>query len=650
MSPRTIVLVFAVLAVLGAVAWFSFRTEPAKPAKPIEQSRYIPPEATREEVPPMPFTDVTGDSGIAYRHDAGSFVAADGGDSRYLPECMGPGVVLFDPDQDGDQDLFVPNGCAFPGRPTRDPAPTAHYFENRGDFKFVDRSAEVGLALVGYGMGGVAADLDGDGDQDLVVTFWGGARLLRNETGSDGLRFRDVSAEAGLVLPEWTDQEGRRGPEWPTSAALFDADGDRDLDLFLAVYVRWSPETDVFASLDGKRKSFTIPDRYKPSPSRLFLNDGHGRFTDGSEAAGLLAKPGKALGVALCDYDRDGRLDLFVANDSEPNFLFRNGGGGRFEEVGLDAGIAYDENARTRAGMGIDAAEYRNDGVPGIPIGNFANEPVALYRMDSPGFFRDVTQQEGVAAVTQLALTFGVVFADLDRDGLLDLVLANGHLEPHIQDVQAEIPYAQRPQILRNTGRGRFVDAGASGGPAFETPLVARGLGVADLDRDGDLDLRREPARAPPFPQRHEERPPRPARAAARQGPEPGCHRRSGGRQERRPRPAPLGQDGLVLSVAVGADAELRTRDQGYRGCRRRDVAGWSDGIRAAPRLPGRCFRDQRALSPGRRPRLSGVAPSGRSRSARPRGRSARARPRPAPGSSVRRASGAGGRCVRPPA
>lgn len=486
---RGLLLVVVILAAAGIATIVFWPDKKAKERPKIDESTYIPPPAVETKTPPMPFVDVSSEAGLTFRHETGGFLKDDGSDSRYLPECMGPGVVLADFDGDGRIDIFVPNGMAFPDRPAMVPPKTAALYRNEGGLKYRDIARESGLGAEAYGMGGAAADLDGDGDPDLLVTTWGGPRLYRNDLSEGHPRFVDVTAEAGLTSPGWTDKDGHSGPDWSTSAAFFDADSDGDLDLFIANYVRWTPKTDIFFSLDGRRKSFTNPERYHGSSCRFLTQEEALRFKDRTLESGVFKEQGKALGVAVFDFDRDGREDVVVANDTQPNYLFRNLGAGKFQEIGLEAGIAYDENANVRAGMGIDVADYLNDGVPGVPIGNFSNEPVALYRMESKLFFRDVTQSAGIAAVTLVFLTFGLLFADIDQDGLQDLLLANGHLEPHVQSVQAEIPYKQVPQLLHNQGGGRFVDARNSAGPAFSIPMVARGLASADLDQDGDLDL-----------------------------------------------------------------------------------------------------------------------------------------------------------------
>lgn len=456
-----------------------------EPAPTIPSESYTPPAEAALPLGPLRFTDVTEPSGVAFRHHTGGFRHPDGGHSRWLPECIGAGVAVFDADGDGDLDLFFAQSGGFPSR-GQAPKRSA-FFRNLGGWRFEDASREVGLDLQVYGMGASAADYDGDGDQDLCVTTWGGPRLLRNEDG----RFRDVTDAVGITSG-WKDEEsGRSGPDWSTSAGWFDADQDGDLDLMVTNYVRWTPETDVFDTLDGKTKSFTIPDKYHGNSCRLFLQE-EGRFRDATKEAGVLNPDGKSLGLAFWDFEGDGRMDFVVANDQQPNYLYQNLGG-KFVDRGEEAGLARDENGDVRAGMGIDIADYLNDGIPGISIGNFSGEPVALYRMDQPWFCQDETQPAGVARETLPSLTFGLQWADLDLDGWQDLVLGNGHLEPLIQDVMPDIPWAQPPLALRNLGgtehRGRFARWDETIGGDFSAPMVARGLVCADLDGDGDLDL-----------------------------------------------------------------------------------------------------------------------------------------------------------------
>ena len=426
------------------------------------------------------FVETTSRAGLKFRHDAGSRGA------KLLPETMGAAPVVFDFDGDSFPDVYLPNGGPEVRASSRPAGPGGKLFRNRGDGGFDDVTEKSGTALPHvYAMGGSAADFDGDGDEDLFVTALGDDVLLRN----DGGVFVDVTATAGVGGGRWTDAAGVAHPEWSTASAWFDADADGDVDLFVAKYVAWTPETEIFTSLDGVTKSFTTPDRYPGLPCRLFLNDGDGTFTDGSAAAGLLPHLGKALGVAIWDFDGDGLLDVVVANDTRPNFLFMNRGGGVFSEDGLVERVAYDENGRARAGMGVDVADDLGDvATPVIAIGNFAAEPISFYRRGRAGGFTPTAAEAGLAGPTFAPLTFGLHFLDADLDGRLDLALANGHLEPDIGASQAGRTYAQAPMLFR--GRGRtYDDVSNAAGADFARPRVGRGLVVADFDRDGDPDL-----------------------------------------------------------------------------------------------------------------------------------------------------------------
>ena len=334
-------------------------------------------------------------------------------------------------------------------------------------------------------MGCAAADYDADGDEDVYVTALGDNVLLRN----DGGVFHDATVAAGVAGGRWRDRDGASHPEWSTAAVWADFDRDGDLDLFVANYVEWTPAGEIFTTLDGVHKAFTTPDRYPGLPCRFFRNRGDGVFDDATVEAGLERHAGKALGAALWDFDGDAHLDIAVANDTRPNFLFLGRERGGFEEAGLRLGIAYDESGRARAGMGIDACDYANDGVPGVAIGNFSAEPMSLYRWDAAGGFRSVAAQAGIAQATYQPLTFGVIFADLDLDGLLDLVVANGHIEPDISRTHPEMSHAQRLQLFRGRGGGAFDDVSAAAGNDVAVPRVARGLAAGDIDGDGDLDL-----------------------------------------------------------------------------------------------------------------------------------------------------------------
>ncbi|HYC78626.1 MAG TPA: CRTAC1 family protein [Planctomycetota bacterium] len=470
----------------GAVLAAGCSDEKPAPVAPVSASTYAPAAPTPEASEPPPK--------LAYRETApsivGAFVHETGAyGEKLLPETMGAGVCVFDYDGDGDEDLYFVNGDYWPGHEKPGaPRPTPRLYRNDGGWKFSDVTAAAGLAQPFYGMGATAADSDGDGDQDLFVAGVGGYRFYRN----DGGVFVDATREAGLEPGGWKDAEGRDHGCFATSCAWFDADGDRRPDLFVAHYVQWSKETDIWASLDGKSKSYAEPDKYQGESCRLWRNLGGNRFEDVTKAAGVENREGKSLGVCIVDFDEDGDMDVAVANDKQPNYLYRNDGKGGFEDIAEGAGVAYAADGRVRAGMGIDSG-FVGD-VPGrcvLAVGNFSAEPVSLFERRPGGeeFFIRVEDVTGVAAVTQPWLTFGLLFVDADLDGRDDLLIANGHLDPAIQTVRKETPYEEPLQFLRNVRGKRFVDVTAHVGADFGKPRVGRGLACGDLDGDGDLDL-----------------------------------------------------------------------------------------------------------------------------------------------------------------
>ena len=412
------------------------------------------------------FRDMTAESGIAFRQHNGAF------GKKYLPETMGSGVAFVDVDGDGDQDLVLVNGMDWPEH--RLGRHTAALYRNRGDGTFEDATRGSGLDFEAQGMGVAATDFDNDGDVDLFLTALGGNRLLRNDGKG---RFTDVSAAAGI-----------QGSDFSTSAAFLDYDKDGDADLFVCNYVKWTAATDIRCTLDGRTKSYCTPQPYPGSSSRLYRNDGAGRFSDVTKAAGLEDPSGKALGVAVFDYDKDGWPDLAVSHDTQPNRLYRNLGNGTFEERGLSAGIAFDESGRARGAMGIDAADYDDSGYPSLVIGNFSNEMKSLYHNEGKGFFLDSSASSGLGRASLLTLAFGAFFVDYDLDGGLDIFLANGHVENDVQRVQENVSYAQPPQLMRNLGGGRFKDE-APASPDLARPMVGRGAAYGDLDGDGDPDF-----------------------------------------------------------------------------------------------------------------------------------------------------------------
>ncbi len=413
------------------------------------------------------FREVTAASGIAFRHTTGAF------GQKWLPETMGSGVVLFDYNQDDLLDLLFLNGTRFPGKPGR--SATQALYQNMGGMRFRDASAEAGLAIEAYCMGGAAGDLDNDGDQDLYISCVGRDFLLLNEGG----RFIDRSATAGLS----------QAYEFGASVALFDADRDGWLDILALRYVTWTPESDLHCTLDGKSKAYCTPESYRGASPRFYRNRGDGTFVDATRAAGIEQPAAKSLGVAILDLDDDGWLDAAVANDTQPNLLYRNRGDGTFEETGVPSGMAFSETGVARGGMGIDAADFDGSARSSLVIGNFANEMVALYKNEGNLLFVDVAPAARIGRPTLLSLTFAAFFFDYDLDGALDLAFANGHLDPEIENVQPTVRYAQPAQLFRNAGDGRFDEVTATAGGDLAVPRVARGAAYGDLDGDGDLDM-----------------------------------------------------------------------------------------------------------------------------------------------------------------
>jgi hypothetical protein len=324
-------------------------------------------------------------------------------------------------------------------------------------------------------MGAFAADYDDDGHTDLYVTAYGRATLYHNEGNGT---FTDATDKAGVAVPGWT-----------TPAVFFDYDGDGRLDLFAGTYVRYGLEwpTSCSGTPHGKRY-YCVPRIFEPLTSRLFRNEGGGRFADASDAAGFSRAPGKALGVVATDFDDDGRLDLFVTNDTSPNFLWMNRGGGRFEETGLAAEVAFSANGKPRSSMGTDTADYDGDGRQDLAIGNIDHELFALYRNRGGGAFADEAEANGLAAATTVISCWGVRFFDYDNDGQPDLVLANGHPDDMLDTAGLNVRYRQPLLLFRNDG-GRYRNASAEAGPAFRKELPARGLAVGDYDNDGRLDV-----------------------------------------------------------------------------------------------------------------------------------------------------------------
>jgi hypothetical protein len=418
------------------------------------------------------FVDVTARSGLRFTHHTGAF------GQKYLPETLGAGVAIFDADGDGSQDVLFANGMDWPAAPARRTAarPTAQLFRNDRKGGFVDVTAGSGLDVPMYGMGIAAADYDNDGRTDVLITAVGQSRLFRNV--GDG-RFTDVTDRAGLG--------GRSG--FSTSALWMDHDRDGRLDLVICNYVRWTPETDVFCSADGKSKSYCTPEAYPGATLWLFKSRADGTFEDVTAAAGLFDPTSKALGVTMIDYDRDDWPDLFVANDTQPNKLYRNPRNGKFVETAVLAGLAFSEDGRARAGMGTDAADYDNSGVPSFVVTNFAGEGLGLYRSSRPGQYEDRAPGSDVGRASRLTLGFGCFFFDADLDGLLDLLVVNGHIDDTLSKTGGRVHYAEPPHLFHNRGQGTLVDVAQQAGADFAAPKVGRGAAFGDLDLDGDLDV-----------------------------------------------------------------------------------------------------------------------------------------------------------------
>jgi hypothetical protein len=411
-------------------------------------------------------TNVTAAAGIDFQHNSGAFEA------KYLPETLGSGCAFLDYDGDGWLDILLVNGMDWPGHKKRHS--TLRLYRNNRNGTFSDVTQRAGLAVEMYGMGVAVADYDNDGFPDILITAVGQNRLFKN-TGKG--TFVDVTEKAGL---------GGRS-SFSTSAMWFDFDRDGHLDLFVCNYVKWSAEHDIYCSVDGKRKSYCTPEAYHGSTCWLFRNRGDGTFEDVTAKSGIFDTTSKSLGVALVDYDRDGWPDVLVANDTQPNKLYRNLRNGTFEDVAVRAGVAFSEDGKARAGMGVDVADYENSGTPGIVITNFDNEMMALYQLHGQAY-ADVSLKAGIGQASRNSLGFGCAFCDVNLDGWLDLVAANGHIDETVR-VLRNVGYAQAPHLFLNDGHGSFRDVAAEAGADFAAPKVARGIAYGDFDRDGDVDL-----------------------------------------------------------------------------------------------------------------------------------------------------------------
>ncbi len=416
--------------------------------------------------------DVTSQAGIHFQHNSGAY----GG--KLLPETLGSGCAFLDYDGDGWPDILLVNAMDWPGHKRQ--RSTLHLYRNNRNGTFADVTKSAGLDIEMYGMGVAVGDYNNDGFPDILITCVGQNRLFRN-TGKG--TFVDVTKASGL--------QGKQA--FSTSAIWFDYDRDGLLDLFVCNYVRWSPEHDVFCSLDAKHKSYCTPEAYRGDTSWLFHNRGDGTFEDVTATSGIFDSSSKSLGVALFDYDQDGWPDLLVANDTQPNKLYRNLGNGKFKDVAVEVGLAFSADGKARAGMGVDVGDFENSGKPGVAVTNFDNEMVGLYRATRTGVFDDIATASGVGLASRNTLGFGCAFLDVDLDGALDLAVANGHIDETVRNIRGNTGYAQAPQLflnqILNQGEARFRDVAGEVGGGFDQPRVGRGLAYGDFDRDGDLDI-----------------------------------------------------------------------------------------------------------------------------------------------------------------
>jgi predicted secreted protein len=467
---RTIVSAFFLLAFVVAVT--SCKKTAAPVTAPQTEVAVQSPSPTASPTPPRPsgpieFTDVSAEAGVRFKHNSGAF------GKKYLPETIGSGCAFLDYDNDGWQDILLVNSMNWPEKKGSKSFLALYHNNKDGTFTYV--TGQAGLAVEMYGIGVAVGDYDNDGNDDIYITCVGPNHLFRNLGNG---KFADVTTKAGVGDPGFS-----------TSAAWFDYDNDGRLDLFVGNYVEWSVEKDLYCTLDNKNKSYCTPQSYQGQSATLYHNRGNGAFENVTQKAGVSDPSGKTLGVALLDYDSDGWVDLFVANDTEPNKLYHNKKDGTFSDEAITAGVAFSAAGTPRAGMGVDAADYDGSGRPSIIIGNFTNESMALYHNDGSGLFTDEASTSGIGKLSAQSLTFATFFFDYDLDGLLDIFAANGHVSDDIAVVQPNVKYAQPPHVFHNRGKKKFEEVTAKLGRALQRAIVGRGAAYGDFDNDGDLDL-----------------------------------------------------------------------------------------------------------------------------------------------------------------
>lgn len=430
-----------------------------RPAKTLES------KAADKVTKPL-FVDMTADSGVRFVH----YNAAS--KEKWLPETMGSGVAVFDFDNDRLPDLFFINGSTLDGKGER---PTGKLYRNIGGDRFVDATEGSGLDESYFGMGAAVGDIDNDGWIDLAVSTTDGTRIYRNLGGG---RFQNVTRQMGLNCPGFG-----------SSLAFLDYDRDGFLDLFVGRYVQWTPQTDIPCSPDRVHRTYCTPELYPGIRNCLFRNVKGKRFENKSKASGVDRFVGKTLGVAVLDLDADGWPDIAVANDTVANYLLVNRRDGTFSEAGIETGLAYSESGAARGGMGIDTGDLDGDGTVDVVIGNFSQEMAAFFRSVEPGYFIDDAAPAGIGLPTLMTLAFGTLVEDFDNDGWLDVLLANGHIEPEISETRRSQSYRQPPQFFRNLGKGRFQLLDSSTMDPPDLLLVGRGFAGGDFDLDGDLDF-----------------------------------------------------------------------------------------------------------------------------------------------------------------
>jgi hypothetical protein len=417
---------------------------------------------------PIEFRDVTKAAGIGFVHNSGSY------GRKYLPETLGPGVAFIDYDNDGWPDIFLVNGADWPGHVQKHTTPKLYHNNHDGTFTDVTRKAGVGVEM--FGLGVAVGDYDNDGFDDLFVTAYGQSHLFHNNGNGT---FTDITEKAGFAGVK----------EFSTSAAWVDFDKDGRLDLVVGNYVEWSPETDLYCTLDGKSKSYCTPESYKGTSIRLWHNNGNGTFSDVTRKAGLLEPTSKTLGIAILDYDNDGWPDILLSNDTQPNKLYHNNGNATFTEKAVVAGVAFSEDGVARAGMGVDTADYDRSGNTSLLITNFSNQMISLYHNEGKGLFVDEAPRSEVGRASLLTLGFGCFFFDYDLDGWPDILVVNGHIDPDIQRVQNNVKYAEPPHLFRNLGKGHFEAVTKTVGAAFASARVGRSAAYADVYNNGRLDV-----------------------------------------------------------------------------------------------------------------------------------------------------------------